>query len=163
MHQVMLQQLHPLLQCDELCVALTLALPRKKLRVLCCHGYAGGARKFETKTAKALLEHPSVAALLDVAAIDGPHAVDAPHQRAHWLYDPPFPLTERSKQPAFWARGEVEYVGADAGLASLAAAWDRGSFDGIIGFSQGAGLASLLRRRFRALVARPAPPASSTP
>ena len=136
--------LHPHLQCDELCVALTLALPRKKLRVLCCHGYAGGARKFETKTAKALLENSSVAALLDVTAIDGPHAVDAPHQRAHWLYDPPFPLSERSKQPAFWARGEVEYVGADAGLASLTAAWERGSFDGILGFSQGAGAAALL-------------------
>ena len=74
----MLEMLHPHLACDELSVAITLALPPKqpRLRVLCCHGYAGGARRFETKTAKALLAHPSIADLLDVA-----DSVTAPYLR----------------------------------------------------------------------------------
>ena len=154
----MLEMLHPHLACDELSVAITLALPPKqpRLRVLCCHGYAGGARRFETKTAKALLAHPCIADLLDVAAVDGPHAVDAPHQRAHWLYDPPFPLSERDRQPAFWALAEAEYVGADEGIASLAAAWHADRFDGILGFSQGAGAAALLAATLeRAAATRP--------
>lgn len=117
----------------------------RKLRVLCCHGYASNAKTFLDKHMKAILSEPKIHDVLDVNAISGPASLECSggRQRAWWLFNPAYPM-DRTLQPSWWAQTEVEYVHAQGAIEELAGKWHRGNYDGVLGFSQGAVAAAML-------------------
>jgi len=100
-------------------------------RILCLHGKGELGSAF-LDTFSALREATSSAA--EWQAIDAPHAISG--GRAWWLLAP----GERS----FTAES---YIGDDVSIAAIDTAWKDGSFDGIMGFSQGAMLAAIIVAR----------------
>jgi predicted esterase len=100
-------------------------------RILCLHGKGELGSSF-LATFSALREATSSTA--EWQAIDAPHPISG--GRAWWLLAP----GERS----FTA---ISYIGDDVSLAAIDEAWREGSFDGIMGFSQGAMLAAILVAR----------------
>ena len=67
-------------------------------------------------------------------------------QRCWFLFHPMYPMS-RPEQPAFWRRNEVEYVDAVEHLEALSDEWERGGYEGLLGFSQGALFAAMLCAR----------------
>lgn len=104
------------------------------LKILCLHGKGGCADSFRPALAP-LTEALGAAVELDY--LDAPHSLGAPTSRAWWLLPP----GERSfTAPA--------YEGDDDAFRAVADAWaERGPYDGVLGFSQGAMLAAIVTAR----------------
>ena len=126
------------------------------VKVLCLHGYASNGQTFLNAKAKDLAKHlaSNAAASIQLTPADGPSKLEGGRgaQRAWWTFDPEFPLTDRTKQPAFWARAEVAYCGAVEAIDALVEAWCQDEeLQGIMGFSQGALMAAMLTARLQML------------
>jgi predicted esterase len=126
---------------------------RKEVRILCCHGYASNGSTFVQVKAKALAK--AHADDLELCGVDGPSVLEGGRgkQRAWWTFDPPFPLTDRTLQSSWWARDSVQYDGVDTAVETLVSAWNdpNSSYDGILGFSQGALAAAMVCARLEQL------------
>ncbi|GAM18510.1 hypothetical protein SAMD00019534_016850 [Acytostelium subglobosum LB1] len=100
---------------------------KRRLRILCLHGYKQNATVFKSKTA---VLRKSLDDIADFIYIDAPHIVDEAKGSASW-----------------WrATGDgKEYRGWETTLDYIRNIFiKKGPFDGILGFSQGAVLGSLL-------------------
>ena len=113
------------------------------LKILCLHGKNGCSSSFR----------PALAPLADALGpsvvfdfMDAPHELGSATDRAWWLLPP----GERSfTAPA--------YEGDEDAIEAISAAWrERGPYDGVLGFSQGAMLAAIITAR-GALDQGPAP------
>lgn len=117
-------------------------------RILCLHGYASNSAAFLARHCKDIQASPALDGVLDMVVTDGPAVVNdsGGRQRAWWRFEPEFPM-DRALQSDWWEQEEVEYVDAEAALDALVDEWQRGSYDAILGFSQGAAAAALLCAR----------------
>ncbi|EGG25155.1 DUF341 family protein [Cavenderia fasciculata] len=100
---------------------------KKRLRILCLHGYKQNANLFKSKTA---VLRKSLDDIAEFVYVDAPHTIDEAKGTASW-----------------WrASGDgKEYRGWETTLDYLKNIFiKKGPFDGIIGFSQGAILSSLI-------------------
>ncbi|KAJ2745604.1 hypothetical protein GGI20_002039 [Coemansia sp. BCRC 34301] len=98
-----------------------------KLRVLCLHGYAQSASKFRARTGplRRLLK-----ADMELVYIDAPH-LSTEYAAADSL--------------AWWNQGNTSAAEIDVSLDVVSRTLkNEGPFDGVLGFSQGAGLAAIL-------------------
>lgn len=122
------------------------------IRTLSLHGYASCSDAFITHKAKALRAHE--AGRLSLSGPDGPAKLQGGRGRQHawWRFEPDYPM-DRALQPAFWALEEVGYSSADATIDALVHEWHQGSYEAILGFSQGALCAAMLVARLEQLVA----------
>ena len=114
------------------------------MRLLCLHGYASNGATFVSAKAK------SLAQVFVMAGIDGAVVINgAKHgmQRCWFQFHPPYPLKDRAMQPTWRAHERVAYVDCEAALDALVATWQNGSYDGVLGFSQGALTAAMLVAR----------------
>ncbi|XP_077558023.1 esterase OVCA2-like [Haemaphysalis longicornis] len=112
-----------------------------KLRVLCLHGYRQDAAAFKSKLGGF---RKATKALLDLVFIDAPHLIE---KGAHGEGD-----NEGGR--SWWFSGEKtfsskEYTdtcrGFDQSVQAIEQAWKLlGPFDGILGFSQGAAMTSMI-------------------
>jgi predicted esterase len=130
------------------------------MRLLCLHGYASNGTTFiKTKTKALLAPTNNNAAPFTLEGLDGSASIDKakPQQRAWFLFDPPYPLSDRTQQPAWRAHERVDYVAAEEALDSLVEAWRESDCDGVLGFSQGALMAAMLVTRLELLGCAPLP------
>ena len=102
------------------------------MRVLCLHGYSQTASEFAAHLRRVTALSPSV----EFTFLDGPHEVPSLMRpgkkgRAWWL-----PRRNSDQQ---W-----EFDGVDAALETVSAAAAAGDVQAVLGFSQGAALASLI-------------------
>eukprot|EP01133_Synstelium_polycarpum_P015525 gene15525-18440_t len=100
---------------------------RRRLRILCLHGYKQNGTIFKSKTA---VLRKAVSDIAEFVYVDAPHIIDEGKGTASW-----------------WrASGDgKEYRGWEATLDYLRNIFiKKGPFDGVLGFSQGAVLSSLL-------------------
>ncbi|EAL72836.1 DUF341 family protein [Dictyostelium discoideum AX4] len=108
-------------------MAIGVETPKKLLRILCLHGYKQNAVAFRSKTA---VLRKSLKDIAEFIYVDAPHMVD------------------ESKGSSSWWRASKdgkEYRGWEQTLDYLRNVFEtQGPFDGVIGFSQGAVLASLI-------------------
>ena len=121
------------------------ALPpvsQSKARILCLHGYAQNADFFRSRTGALRKALKSVA---DFEFVDAPHPAtaeflgDVPEERGAALGWFNVGETAPGSRPAISAN----YVGVDAALECVRqTVQEKGPFDGILGFSQGATLAA---------------------
>jgi hypothetical protein len=114
------------------------------MKILCCHGYASNGPTFLSSKAKHLVYYLSSDGGVEFVAPSGSSLIAGGRGARHawWTFEPEFPLSDRTRGPEWWSRETVEYVGCDIG--SLADEWLQGSFDGVLGFSQGAVAAAML-------------------
>ena len=104
------------------------------MRILCLHGYASSAHAFSSRHLKALKAHTATGSL-EFECVDG--ACEVPggrgSQRCWFSFHPDFPF-DRTKQAAWWQHEQLGYVDVESSLTTLAALWDGGEWDGILGF-----------------------------
>ncbi|KZO93845.1 hypothetical protein CALVIDRAFT_566077 [Calocera viscosa TUFC12733] len=124
----------------------------RRLRVLALHGYGQNAHVFRTQIA------PTCRACADEVEfvfLDGPVVLHPPDQpRGFSLVDeegfalpPRTPVLDREETPRGWStfnEDRTRYYGVDEAFEYLKPVMERERFDGVIGFSQGAALASYL-------------------
>ena len=133
----------------------------RKLRLLALCGYLQSAAVFRVKTGSlrkackssaelVFVEPPHAApakpAGAEVQACDAGGAPEAPEQRAWWLAKEQLEDADSGVRPSL----SRTYVGIEESIEMLEAELDRGSYDGVLGFSQGAALAALLLARRQA-------------
>ncbi|EGC34127.1 hypothetical protein DICPUDRAFT_98320 [Dictyostelium purpureum] len=102
-------------------------LESKKLKILCLHGFKQNSSLFKSKTA---VLRKSIKDIAELVYVDAPHIVDETKGSASW-----------------WraSKDGKEYRGWEQTLEYLRSVFEKqGPFDGVLGFSQGAVLASLL-------------------
>lgn len=111
------------------------------MRILCLHGWrtSGAILRDQMLEVSQALE-AGIGPALDLHFVDAPHAASGPAQdvvAANWPGVPYFEWWDKTEDGA--------YAGADETLAYLREYDQRnGPFEGVVGFSQGAALASLL-------------------
>ncbi|KAF9997224.1 hypothetical protein BGZ65_007188 [Modicella reniformis] len=113
------------------------------LRILCLHGYTQNALSFSKKTAVLRRTLKDVA---DLVYITAPHIVPIPTlETPEARENDQLENLEPEAVPYGWWRGP-DYKGFDESLTVLQQVLEKqGPFDGVLGFSQGASMASLLQ------------------
>ena len=104
------------------------------MRLLALHGYASNGATFTTVKSKALATKSSAAGIT-FSPLDGGVAIQgARHgtQRAWFLFDPPYPLSDRTQQPVWRQHEFVEFIGAEEAIDALVEEWSGGEFGGVI-------------------------------
>lgn len=135
----------------ELCTAQqeNIKILPKKLKILALHGFRQTSANFKGRTA-ALRKKLSSGGDIDFLFVDGPHSLPLPQgldsakPRRAWLLTP-----EQYEDRATMAIDTSQYLRQSAGWVETRQSLDRiikecGPFDGIFGFSQGAGIAAAL-------------------
>ncbi|EJT96920.1 hypothetical protein DACRYDRAFT_119738, partial [Dacryopinax primogenitus] len=122
-----------------------------KLRVLALHGYGQNAHIFQIQIAAICKQCKDD---IEFVFVDGPVVLDQPDQPTGSLVDEdgyPLenhkPVLDRQSAPRAWClfnEDRTKYYGLDQGLLTVKRVLEREHFDGIIGFSQGAALASYI-------------------
>ncbi|KAI1308176.1 hypothetical protein EDD11_004331 [Mortierella claussenii] len=117
------------------------------LRILCLHGYTQNAITFTKKTAALRKALKDVAELVYVTA---PHIVPIPTLATpEEREDDPLENLEPEATPYGWwtsTQDRCAYKGFEESLSGLRELLEKqGPFDGVLGFSQGASMASLLQ------------------
>ncbi len=124
-----------LVACVEICA---LSMPSEnRLKVLCLHGYAQNAHIFRDRSGG--FRKPLKKSKYELHYVDGPFGCTKDGEDE----------TEADADPLrrAWWRGSSAastYEGWTESHAMLRQLWERESFDGVIGFSQGAGAAAML-------------------
>ncbi|GJJ78200.1 hypothetical protein EMPS_10559 [Entomortierella parvispora] len=114
------------------------------LRILCLHGYTQNSISFTKKTAAF---RRSVKDVADLVYVTAPHVVpiptlSTPEEREEDELENLGP----EATPYGWWTGQTHYKGFEESLDQLRQVLEKqGPFDGILGFSQGATMASLLQ------------------
>ncbi|KAF9190689.1 Ovarian cancer-associated protein 2 [Haplosporangium sp. Z 767] len=117
------------------------------LRILCLHGYTQNALSFEKKTA---VFRKSLKGIADLVYITAPHIVpiptlNTPEERE----EDELENLEPEAIPYGWWTSSPEkpaYKGFDESLKGICQVLEKqGPFDGVLGFSQGASMASMLQ------------------
>jgi hypothetical protein len=108
----------------------------RRLRVLCLHGYAQEAQGLRSKSGSLRRAAKGCA---DFVFVESPlHAAECPHSKAHGI----------GARPAWWNFTDgphPRYHGWEESLAFIAdVCVEKGPFDGVLGFSQGAAMAAML-------------------
>ncbi|KAG0048405.1 Ovarian cancer-associated protein 2 [Gryganskiella cystojenkinii] len=114
------------------------------LRILCLHGYTQNAISFTKKTAAF---RRSVKDVADLVYVTAPHVVPIPTlSTPEEREDDELESLEPEALPYGWWTGQTHYKGFEESLTQLRDVLEKqGPFDGIMGFSQGASMASLLQ------------------
>ncbi|KAF9204085.1 Ovarian cancer-associated protein 2 [Haplosporangium sp. Z 27] len=117
------------------------------LRILCLHGYTQNAQSFSKKTSAF---RKSLKGIADLVYITAPHVVpiptlETPEERENDNLE----NLETDEVPYGWWTSSPEkphYKGFDESLTGIREVLEKqGPFDGVMGFSQGASMASLLQ------------------
>ena len=112
--------------------------PRRKLRLLCLHGYHGSAETLRSQM-RALFE--GLDSLVELVCIDAPSLAQGDFGWWHAVQDARAPARE---DPGLGSAAR-HYKGWERSRDALVACFQRqGPFDGVFGFSQGAALTGLL-------------------
>ena len=106
----------------------------KVLKILCLHGKGGCSSSFRPSLAP-LVDALGPSVVFDI--VDAPHELGPSTSRAWWLLPPG---ERRFTAPT--------YEGDEVAIEAISAAWrERGPYDGVLGFSQGAMLAAIITAR----------------
>ena len=112
---------------------------RKKLRVLCLHGFRTSGRIMKMQMRDVIRFCPDV----DFVFVDGAsEAKGEAHEIVRKIWNP-----KEFKYFEWWNRDEEtkRYVGVERSMSHLSQVFkERGPFDGVLGFSQGGALAATL-------------------
>lgn len=123
------------------------------LRILCLHGYTQNAYIFRQRTGVLRKVLKSVAELV---FINAPYTLEKPEGMEAFDSDADIPRT-------WWKTGEIvngvaPYHGVQESIDYIFKIWkEQGPFDGILGFSQGAGMAGLLCAMWPTATSAPIP------
>jgi len=144
-----------------------IAVGRKKMRVLCLHGFDTNAYIMEMQVGMSVLGKRPLWDMFDLVFVDAPHRTadeSTVNDIVRTAFGPQDPTVGYRK---WWSYRNGTYDGLEASLRSVAQTIsERGPFDGVCGFSQGGTLAlhliaDQLRRRddpAYALASEPFPP-----
>ena len=140
----------PLLLLESEAASPSAAMPSSRLKVLCLHGYSQNGAVLRDRSGG--FRKPLKKSRFELFYPDGPFGCFNDGE------DPAVAAADSSRR-AWWRghSGMDTYVGWDESHAKLSALWEAEQFDGVMGFSQGAGAAAMLcaerRPRFGIFVA----------